>query len=410
MAQGENLVELLRFAKQRGRQEPGAYAGAVQKAFQAARRHERQMLRERARVPRALELLRARGAHGLLADTRLFGSLAGYWALLERSYELRYDDPEQMVDLARLALIVAERLSPERLGTLSAADLCCRAAIELANAFRVADLLDEARRTLGEAADWLAKGTQSPALEVRLHEVQASLLADSRHFDAACDALDVVYRAQIEGGDRHLAGRALIKKGLYLNYKGDTGGAIPVIQQGLAMIDAERDPSLLFGALHNLGHCLINLGQLRKARALLWMNRRRYKDALGRVSQLKLLWLQAQIDLGLGERERAQARFLAVKQGFGEAGLRYKEALVALEMALVHAQDGRAAEARSLGLEAAGVFLSLGVEREAMSAVLLLQKAFELRMMPVALLQSVLEFLREAETGRGLPLRDYLKV
>ncbi|HEX2223809.1 MAG TPA: hypothetical protein VHN15_06365, partial [Thermoanaerobaculia bacterium] len=220
MDQGENLVELLRFAKRRGSQDAGAYAGAVQKAFRTARRHQRTVRRERARVPEALELLRAQGAHGLLANTRLFGSLAGYWALLERSYELRYDDPEQMVDLARLALIVAEKLSPERHGTLNTADLCCRAAIELANAFRVADLLDEARQTLGEAADWLERGTRSSALEVRLHEVQASLLADSRHFDAACEALDVVYVAQIQHGDPHLAGRALIKKGLYLNYKG----------------------------------------------------------------------------------------------------------------------------------------------------------------------------------------------
>ncbi len=410
MADEGKLVEFLLFSKRREVQDPGAQEAAVDKAFQTALRHERYVRRERARVPEVLELLRAKGAHGLLAKPRLFGSLAGYWALLDRSHELRYDDPTQMIDLARLALIVAEGLNSERHGETTVADLCCRASIELANAFRAADLLDEARSTLGDAVQWLHKGTGDSRLEVRLYDVQASLLADSRHFEAACEALDVVYKTQLQHGDRHLAGRALIKKGLYIDYKGHPGGAIPVIRQGLTMIDGERDPSLLFAALHNLARCLMEIGQLRSARSLLWENRRRYKQELGRVNDLKLLWLQAQIDLGLGDRERAKERFCSVKDGFWEARLPYKEALVSLELALVYANEGRAAEARTLGMEAAEVFLSLGIERESMSAVLLLRRAFELRVLPVALLTSVLEFLRETEKGPGLSIREWLKI
>ncbi|HSN89087.1 MAG TPA: hypothetical protein VL025_20145, partial [Thermoanaerobaculia bacterium] len=349
--------------KKREPQDEGAYETAVAKAFRTALLHERQVRRERARVPEALELLRKEGALGLLAKPRLFGSLAGHWALLERAHELRYDDPVQMVDLARLALVVAEKLDPARHGGARiVADLCCRAAIELANAFRVADQLDEARGMLAEAAQWLQKGTGHGHLEVRWHDVQASFLADSRHFDAACEALDVVYTTQLQNGDSHLAGRALIKKGLFLNYKGDTAGAIPITRKGLSMIDGERDPTLLSSGVHNLARCYMDLGQFRSARALLGMNRRRYKESLGRVNELKLLWLQAQIDLGLGNRESAKEGFRAVKGGFSEAGLRFKEALVALELALVYADEGRAADARSLGTEAAEVFLSLGIE------------------------------------------------
>lgn len=410
MSDGGKVVEFLRFAKKRRTQDEGAYDAAVNRAFRIAIQRERHVRRERARVPQALEVLRTEGALGLLAKPRLFGSLAGYWALLERSHELRYDDPEQMVDLARLALVVAEKLDPERHEATILADLCCRAAIELANAYRVADQLDKARATLGDAAQWLQKGTGNSHLEVRLYDVQASLLADSRHFDAACEALDVVYKTQLQSGDTHLAGRALIKKGLYTNYKGDAEGAIPVLRQGLSMIDGERDPSLLFAGVHNLARCHIDLGQYRKARALVWANRRRYKDALGRVNELKLRWLQAQIDLGLDERERAKDGLCIVKDGFWEAGLTYKEALVTLELALVYAQEGRVADARSLGMEAAEVFLSLGIERETMSAVLLLRRAFELRVLPIALLRSVLEFLREAEKGPGLSLREWLKI
>lgn len=410
MADGEKLAEILRFSRKRKTQDEGKYEVAVDKAFKAALRHERHVSRERARVPKVLELLRAEGAHGLLAKPHLFESLAGHWALLERSHELRYDDPEQMVDLARLALVVAERLNPERHGATIVADLCCRATIELANALRVADQLDEARATLGDAVQWLHKGTGNSHIEVRLYDVQASLLADSRHFDAACEALDVVYKTQLQHGDSHLAGRALIKKGLYLNYKGDAGGAIPVLRLGLSMIDGESDPSLLYAGVHNLARCHMDLGQLRSARALLWVNRRRYKEALGRVNELKLLWLQAQINLGLGNRERAKEGFCVVKNGFWEAGLRYNEALVTLELALVYANEGRVADARSLGMEAAEVFLSLGIERETMSAVLLLRRAFELRVLPVALLTSVLEFLRASEKGPEVSLREWLKI
>ena len=72
-----------------------------------------------------------------------------YEALLEQSWALRHDDSDQMVQLARSAAFLADRLSERDLGTQRTADLRCRALVELGNAYRVADELDLADDTLG---------------------------------------------------------------------------------------------------------------------------------------------------------------------------------------------------------------------------------------------------------------------
>ena len=57
--------------------------------------------------------------------------------LLEESKRLRYQNPEEMESLARLAFTAALRLDPHRYRSAVVADLLARAAAELANARRI---------------------------------------------------------------------------------------------------------------------------------------------------------------------------------------------------------------------------------------------------------------------------------
>jgi tetratricopeptide (TPR) repeat protein len=323
---------------------------------------------------------------------------AGFEALLERCAAVRYEDPARMVDLARFAASLADRLDPRQYGTKRVANLRCRAWTELANAYRVADRLREGLDALDTAAGAFVAGTADEAIGARLLDVQASLDSDRRSFAEALASLDVVHAVHLRRGDPHLAGRALLTKGLYAGYEGDAERAVELMAEGLALVDGQRDPGLMFGAVHNLARALMECGRYEEARELLRSNRS--TDCGGRVNRLKVRWLEGQIAAGLGELDGAERALAEVSRGFEEIDLRYKAALAALELAAVHLRQGRWDEARDRALGAVGVFAGLGIGREAMASVLVIRAAFERRIATAALLESVAARLMLLERDR----------
>ncbi len=323
--------------------------------------------------------------------------IPAFEALLEQSWALRHEDPEEMVRLAELALVMAVGADPRVLGERRVSDLRCRAWVELGNAHRVADDLASAEQALGHATELYLQGTQDEVLAARLFDVQASLLGACRRFDLAETALDLVFAIHRRRGDHHLAGRALISKGTYVGYQGDAEESVRLIEQGLGLIDESQDPRLLFVALHNQARFLADCGRLREARIAIWKLKARRLDPGGRISELKVRWLEGQINAGLGELDRAELALLDVRRGFAEAGLGYKAALAGLELGAVILRLGRTDAAIAEVLAAVEVFQSLGIAREAGVSVLLLKKGCERRIADVALLEYVIGLLRKAE-------------
>ncbi len=200
---------------------------------------------------------------------------------------------------------------------------------KLANAYRVSDRLREAETALDTAADAYLAGSGGEAAGVRLLDVQASVDADRRRFDEALKSLDVVHTVHLRLGDPHMAGRALLAKGLYADYAGDPEEAVNLLGKGLGLVDPGRDPGLVFGAVHNLARALMACGRYEEARDFLASNGS--EDPGGQVNRLKVRWLEGQIDAGLGELDRAERALAEVRLGFEETGLPYKAALAGLE-------------------------------------------------------------------------------
>jgi tetratricopeptide (TPR) repeat protein len=355
-----------------------------------------------AAIDRALAaVLQPPGAHSAPANTsevpRPARGIRLFDALLERSRDLRHENPDEMVRLAEWARDLVEAAGPRELGGPQAADLQSRAWVELGNAYRVADHLPKAEKALGRATDLYLQGTQDELLAARLFDVQASLLGDCRRFDLAETALDLVFTIHQRRGNPHLAGRALISKGMYVGYQGRPEEAIALIQQGLSLVDEEVDPGLLFLALHNLARLLLDCGRPREARIALWTLKGRRLDPGGRINELKVRWLEGQINAGLGKLDRAEMALLEVKRGFESSHLGYKAALVGLELGAVLLRRGRTADAVAEVLAAADVFLALRIAREAVVSVLLLKKGFERQITDAALLDHVIHLLHGAE-------------
>jgi hypothetical protein len=310
---------------------------------------------------------------------------AGFEDLLDRCQALRYDDPGRMIEIARSAAAEADRFARHQ-GRERAADLRCRALTELANACRVADRLREAQDALDSAAESYLEGTMHELVGARLLEIQASVAADRRRFGEALQSLDVVCAVRLRRGDRHLAGRALVKKGLYTEYAGDAEAAVPILQEGLALVDRDRDPYLVFGAIHNLARALLGCGRAAEARELLQLSR--FGDS-GRVSRLRVRWLEADIDAASGNLDQSAAVLEEVLCGFEELRLTYNAALAGLDLAAIHLRQGRIDDARTRALAAVEVFLGVGVDREAMAGLVVLREAFERGIATATLLQGV---------------------
>lgn len=386
-----------------------AYDAALDRALEGALRKTNFLQRERAKLPEALELLQVKGAKvfGREAPPRLRG-VVGVEALLQKSWEMRYEDPREMVFLAALASSWAQRLDISRFGKSFVRDLQCSALIELGNAHRVADELDLAQKNIDEAARRMGQTVVDELLEARLCDVQASLHAARRFFSASCEALDTVHAIHLRHGNRHLAGRALLSKGVYTGYAGKTEDAENLIRRGLELVDESLDPALVSSAIYNLLYLLSDRGEFRKARNLLFQHRPFLKSIEGRINKLKMRWAEGKIAAGTSKLDQAEIIFREMAEGFREEKLGYKAALASLELALVLRKAGREEEARQVVLKAADAFLRLGVHREAVAAMLVLRKASEQREATTALLQSAIYFLSRAEYNPNLVAEDFL--
>jgi tetratricopeptide (TPR) repeat protein len=376
--------------------EDTGYDAALDRAFVAAFRRVEELKEERKRE-----------ALSLIADISSLEELPEvpphlrgvplFEALLERSWSLRHENPAEMVKVAEWARVLAEGLEPGEMRAQPIADVQCRAWIELGNAHRVADHLSDAERALGRATELFLVGTQDELLAARLFDIQASLLGDLRRFDLASTALDLVFAIYRRRGDEHLSGRALIKRGIYIGYQGQAEESVRTIERGLGLIDEDRDPRLMRIGLHNQARFLMDCGRLREARIALWKAKARGPAAGEQINELKIRWLEGQINAGLGELERAETALLDVRRGFEQAGLGYKAALAGLELGLVRLRRGHTDAAVQEVLAATDVFLSLGIAREAAASALLLRKTLDRKILDAALLEHVIGQLHRAE-------------
>lgn len=371
--------------------EETAYNRAIDRAFANLRDKEDQA------AVTTMSLLAEGGEASSPGGNAGLDDLSLYEDFLTRSWALRYQDPERMVELACFAVSVAARLSTHLYGPQRVKDLQCRAWTELANAHRVSDELDEAEGALARAAELYLDGSGDELLGVRLYDVYASLCADRRRFALALEAIDTVHDVYRKRGDAHGTGRALISKGIYTGYAGQPEEAIRLLENGLARIDERREPGLAFLAVHNQLCFLVDLGRYEEARRVLAQSRPRCEPALGRVSRIKLRWLEGRIHAGLELFGEAERDFRAVRQEFEQAALGYNAALASLDLAAVCLRRGDTAEARRTALAAIEVFHALQIHREALTAVLLLESALERGIATVALLEKVADFLRRSE-------------
>lgn len=322
--------------------------------------------------------------------------------LMELSHEVRYRDPEQMWLLARGAASAAENLGvlpidEDRYPHAQKDDLRARTQIELANALRLNHNLAHAEDCLEEAAQLVEEGHCDPQTEARLMDVYGSVLMDQRQIDEALGLLNKLHHHYLEYGETHLAGRALIKKGVAFRRSDRPREAIQALREGLSSIVPAKDPALAATGQQALLDALVDAGLFGEAGKLLLESGLRHAFKDDPLNLLKLRWVEGKIFAGLGKLRRAEQIFTEVKKEFLGHHREYLVAMVNLELAAVLLRQGRPNEVEPLAEEALEIFRGLGVGREALKALRFLREACRQKVATVELVQQVTRFLNRLE-------------
>ena len=378
------------------------YEAPIARAFAAAMsRKPEARSADRELVARGLDILR-RNANDVMVFTEAEAS--EYWGgpfieiLIQLSFEERYRNPQEMRRLAILAQLAADNLHRESVyDPLVVADYQARAWAELGNAHRVNDDLKLAAGALGTAARHFEHGTGNILLLARVADLQASLLNDQRKIPDACDLLEMASQLYEKVGDEHLKGRALVSKGIYMNYEGNPQGALGVLREGFMLLDPDRDPQLVASTTETILEVMVQCGQFREAAAMLMGSGLRQALAEEPLNLLSLRWVEGQILAGLGKHDRAESAFMEAREGFREHRKEYKAALVGLDLAGIWLYRGKKNEVRDLATDMLQTFQKLGIQREGQRALEYLVWAYERERLTPRLVAHVRSFLNRLE-------------
>lgn len=302
----------------------------------------------------------------------LLGCMEG---ALEASFALRYTDPDKMVRLAELACQCASRLSTRVYGRELVSDQRARAFAELANAYRVADRMDDARAALSTSFQWLETGKRSAAVEARVLELAAALYRDLRQLGKAERLLESAVANYSLLCDLDGLERALITQSLVANDLGEPERGLEALRRYFSLARGRR---LDIPVVHATALNLVDAGCYSEAEAVLDRHGKMYRRA-GKLTKLRLYWLQGKIAAGCGKVGPAEALLQVARLGFDHAGQDYDAALVSLDLALLLIEQHRTSELAFILSRMMRTFQAKGVIREAIISLGLLLKACQKR-------------------------------
>jgi tetratricopeptide (TPR) repeat protein len=352
------------------------YTGAIEGALDAlpelllARDVERaeasrqaEQLAEIARVSPA----DARQRAAAISNTRLDAVLR---ELVERADALAVAEPALGIALAGVALAAAEAGRPDesdapRCDLRAAARRCLAEA-----AFRGGDLV-AAEGTLREAMRLARHGSGDSVLRAQLLRVAAEIRSDQSRFTEARRLAARAVRLLERAGESRLEGRARVTLAMKHFLAGDPHEALNENARARSLVDGERDARWWLAVEFNHAFWSFEVGDLETARQALPRLGRLADDRGSAHDRVCLAWLAARIAAREGDLARAEELYRPVLARCLELDTIYDSATVALELAVVLLELGRAEEVLPLADMVAPIFRAQGVEPEAAAAVLL---------------------------------------
>jgi tetratricopeptide (TPR) repeat protein len=381
------------------------YDACIDRALAAVRPLVAGWKKEHERKERGVALVRAKGWGNLTSSERR--ALRPGWArvetLLELSFEIRYRDRQVMLELALSAQRAADRLQPTASYPESLLfDLRARTAAEVANAERVNERFLRAEDAVTTARSLLEQGTGELMVQAYIDEVEASLLKDYRRLREAEALLSQAHRAYKKLGETHLAGRALMTRGICRAIQGKPAQAVPFLRHAIDLLDISRDPQLLAAAHHNLLDALIDAGELGEASRLLLESGLRQTFADDPLNLLRIRWVEGKILAGRDRFKEAERVFTEVRDGFREQRLEIVAAMAGLDLAKLLLRQGKTEPVNELARELVARAKERKIHPEAVNALHGFEYVCRVKVVSVRNAQLTQKFLHQLESRPGL--------
>jgi len=186
--------------------------------------------------------------------------------------------------------------------------------------------------------------------------------------------------------------------GIVLEQMGDAESALQVLQEA-----AEEAPQhLLFFARFRVGVTLCHLGRYEEAEALLPEVARLCTETGSKDYRIRIRWLSGRVAAGRGRAGEALGLFRSVQREFLELGFLYDAAIVLLDLAKIHLEQGETSTVRRLAEEMAPLFAGRGLHSFAQEALRLFEAAAVKEAASVELVARLLTYLERARRCHGL--------
>ncbi|HET9227375.1 MAG TPA: helix-turn-helix transcriptional regulator, partial [Thermoanaerobaculia bacterium] len=291
------------------------------------------------------------------------------WGLVvkvcEESREAAANEPKEALELARLAVRIAELVPGRKEWRWRLQGL---ATGYLSNALRTMNDLPAAEQAIIRSLKlWQDGAPGDPGLlnPAVLLAIEAVLRCDQRHFPLAKKRIEEAL--DLDNGE--LRGKILLTKSNVHDALGETEESTAALLEAAPLIDAEREPRLAFGLEFNLLDDLCDLGRAEEARDRVVIVRKLAERLGGKLDLNRVVWLEGKISAGFGQQEKALGHFEQVRSTFHKEELSYDYALVSLDLSLIHLEQGNTAEVRIIGDEMFWIFRRQLVHREALAAL-----------------------------------------
>jgi tetratricopeptide (TPR) repeat protein len=317
--------------------------------------------------------------------------------LCHRSEKAAADKPPVARELADLAVFVAHHVPDfdrwrDRLGGWCTAFL--------ANAQKAANDVPLAGETFTEALSLWEKGKDEAGLlsEAQLLDLGASVRREQGLIPQALE----LHAQALAVARPEEAGTILLSKACTLQDHGEHAEALQALAKAAELVDAGPQPRLWCVLRFNQAANLILLGRAAEAAPIVDEVRLLAEALRNDLDLVKTVWLRANVDAGLGQRQEALDGLNQVRRDFEARSLPYDYALASLDEALLYREEGRFGEIRALAEEILEIFRAQGVHREAIASMILFQEAAAKERVSVALVRRLQSYLSRARSNPTL--------
>lgn len=300
----------------------------------------------------------------------------------------------QLAELALESLVVCEqtRLAYTDMPAEDVsffANLRAQGWITIAHARRLAMDFSGAEQAFKLAEDQFPPDHRNRAIYAELFHLKAGLRwYQNQHSDAielenrAIPLLRLI-------GDPHPLAEALLQRASIHHSIGDYHACFPDLHEAMQLIDERQSPYLAFSAYQILADAYTRSGMPQQAIAILPKFQKVVQALNGHNLHVYVHWLEGLISRGQGQTEEAETKLGEARKGFTVLGDGAHSAMVSLDLAILYAEQKRAADALALANEIVPLFVTLQSFQAATSALRILREMIASRQVSTELLQAV---------------------